>query len=51
MWQGQQEHESVHLIRTNCSISLYRDPAAAEKMNPFAEQEAWEDHQISMLLC
>ncbi|EXC33541.1 Putative pre-mRNA-splicing factor ATP-dependent RNA helicase DHX16 [Morus notabilis] len=24
----------------------YRDPTAGEKMNPFAEQEAWEDHQI-----
>jgi len=24
----------------------YRDPTAAEKMNPFAEQEAWEEHQI-----
>lgn len=23
-----------------------RDPAAEEKMNPFAEQEAWEEHQI-----
>ncbi|KAG5621229.1 hypothetical protein H5410_006447 [Solanum commersonii] len=24
----------------------FSDPGAAEKMNPFAEQEAWEEHQI-----
>ncbi|CAN1143573.1 Pre-mRNA-splicing factor ATP-dependent RNA helicase DEAH1 [Linum perenne] len=24
----------------------YRDGSAPDKMNPFAEQEAWEDHQI-----
>jgi len=23
-----------------------RDPEAKDKMNPFAEQEAWEEHQI-----
>jgi hypothetical protein len=23
---------------------------SAEKMNPFAEQEAWEDHQIGSIL-
>ncbi|KAL8529449.1 hypothetical protein ACS0TY_006761 [Phlomoides rotata] len=28
------------------ALQRYRDPAAEEKMNPFAEQEAWEDHQI-----
>lgn len=26
-----------------------RDPEAAEKMNPFAEQEAWEEHQIGKI--
>lgn len=31
-------------------IVPYRDPTAAEKMNPFAEQEAWEEHQIGKLL-
>ncbi|KAL4384317.1 hypothetical protein GQ457_15G006130 [Hibiscus cannabinus] len=28
------------------ALQRYRDPTAADKMNPFAEQEAWEDHQI-----
>lgn len=28
------------------ALERYRDPGAAEKMNPFAEQEAWEDYQI-----
>ncbi|KAL4184341.1 hypothetical protein AMTRI_Chr10g225120 [Amborella trichopoda] len=28
------------------AIQRYRDPGAEEKMNPFAEQEAWEKHQI-----
>ncbi|KAK8537612.1 hypothetical protein V6N12_043765 [Hibiscus sabdariffa] len=28
------------------ALQRYRDPTAVEKMNPFAEQEAWEDHQI-----
>ncbi|KAK4482598.1 hypothetical protein RD792_009762 [Penstemon davidsonii] len=28
------------------AMQRYRDPAAEEKMNPFAEQEAWEEHQI-----
>ncbi|KAL6563357.1 Pre-mRNA-splicing factor ATP-dependent RNA helicase DEAH1 [Orobanche hederae] len=28
------------------ALQRYRDPAAEEKMNPFAEQDAWEDHQI-----
>lgn len=28
---------------------ISRDPGAAEKMNPFAEQEAWEEHQIGNL--
>lgn len=27
-------------------ILLSRDQGAGDKMNPFAEQEAWEDHQI-----
>lgn len=29
-------------------VGLCRDPDAEEKMNPFAEQEAWESHQIGM---
>ncbi|XP_019153236.1 PREDICTED: pre-mRNA-splicing factor ATP-dependent RNA helicase DEAH1-like isoform X2 [Ipomoea nil] len=29
------------------ALQRYRDPEANDKMNPFAEQEAWEDHQIS----
>ncbi|VFQ64111.1 unnamed protein product [Cuscuta campestris] len=28
------------------ALQRYRDPDANDKMNPFAEQEAWEDHQI-----
>ncbi|KAI4343938.1 hypothetical protein L6164_011226 [Bauhinia variegata] len=28
------------------ALQRYRDPSAEEKMNPFAEQEAWEDYQI-----
>ncbi|XP_019256157.1 PREDICTED: pre-mRNA-splicing factor ATP-dependent RNA helicase DEAH1-like isoform X3 [Nicotiana attenuata] len=32
--------------RFSVASERYRDPAAAEKMNPFAEQEAWEEHQI-----
>ncbi|XP_015869881.3 pre-mRNA-splicing factor ATP-dependent RNA helicase DEAH1 isoform X1 [Ziziphus jujuba] len=28
------------------AIQRYRDSGAGDKMNPFAEQEAWEDHQI-----
>ncbi|KZV21698.1 hypothetical protein F511_02856 [Dorcoceras hygrometricum] len=28
------------------AMQRYRDPTAEEKMNPFAEQEAWEEHQI-----
>ncbi|XP_047311712.1 pre-mRNA-splicing factor ATP-dependent RNA helicase DEAH1-like isoform X2 [Impatiens glandulifera] len=28
------------------AIKRYRDSSAGEKMNPFAEQEAWEAHQI-----
>ncbi|XP_006296554.2 probable pre-mRNA-splicing factor ATP-dependent RNA helicase DEAH6 isoform X2 [Capsella rubella] len=28
------------------SVQRYRDMGSTEKMNPFAEQEAWEDHQI-----
>ncbi|KAK1296057.1 putative pre-mRNA-splicing factor ATP-dependent RNA helicase [Acorus calamus] len=27
-------------------LQRYRDSGAGDKMNPFAEQEAWEDHQI-----
>ncbi|KAK4486391.1 hypothetical protein RD792_009065 [Penstemon davidsonii] len=33
--------------RFDVALQRYRDPVAAdEKMNPFAEQEAWEEHQI-----
>ncbi|KAE8124420.1 hypothetical protein FH972_019308 [Carpinus fangiana] len=32
--------------RFSVALQRYRDPTAAEKMNPFAEQEAWEEHQI-----
>ncbi|KAK4486399.1 hypothetical protein RD792_009073 [Penstemon davidsonii] len=33
--------------RFDVAFQRYRDPVAAEeKMNPFAEQEAWEEHQI-----
>ncbi|EPS61353.1 hypothetical protein M569_13444, partial [Genlisea aurea] len=28
------------------ALEHYRDPTQEEKMNPFAEQEAWEEHQI-----
>ncbi|XP_062116659.1 pre-mRNA-splicing factor ATP-dependent RNA helicase DEAH1 [Humulus lupulus] len=28
------------------AVQRYRDPTAGDKMNPFAEQEAWEEHQI-----
>ncbi|KAK3021017.1 hypothetical protein RJ639_045148, partial [Escallonia herrerae] len=28
------------------AMERYRDQNAGDKMNPFAEQEAWEDHQI-----
>jgi len=32
-------------------VLFYRDPNAEEKMNPFAEQEAWEEHQIGRYFC
>jgi len=32
-------------------VLLYRDPNAEDKMNPFAEQEAWEEHQIGRYFC
>ncbi|XP_059639586.1 pre-mRNA-splicing factor ATP-dependent RNA helicase DEAH1-like isoform X1 [Cornus florida] len=32
--------------RFSVAMQRYRDPSAADKMNPFAEQEAWEEHQI-----
>ncbi|XAR49995.1 RNA helicase [Bertholletia excelsa] len=28
------------------AMQRYRDASAGDKMNPFAEQEAWEEHQI-----
>ncbi|KAK7852736.1 putative pre-mrna-splicing factor atp-dependent rna helicase deah6 [Quercus suber] len=31
------------------AMQRYRDQGAADKMNPFAEQEAWEEHQIGEL--
>ncbi|KAK4710268.1 hypothetical protein R3W88_004781 [Solanum pinnatisectum] len=33
-------------MRFSVASQRYRDSGAAEKMNPFAEQEAWEEHQI-----
>ncbi|XP_019710847.1 pre-mRNA-splicing factor ATP-dependent RNA helicase DEAH1 isoform X2 [Elaeis guineensis] len=32
--------------RFAAAMQRYRDPDAGDKMNPFAEQEAWEEHQI-----
>ncbi|KAF4392626.1 hypothetical protein F8388_003046 [Cannabis sativa] len=32
--------------RFSVAVQRYRDPTAGDKMNPFAEQEAWEEHQI-----
>lgn len=34
-------------------LHVFRDTNAGDKMNPFAEQEAWEEHQIgiSWLIC
>ncbi|KAF3438116.1 hypothetical protein FNV43_RR20872 [Rhamnella rubrinervis] len=32
--------------RFSVAMQRYRDSGAGDKMNPFAEQEAWEDHQI-----
>ncbi|KAJ6687473.1 hypothetical protein OIU74_016210 [Salix koriyanagi] len=32
--------------RFSVALQRYRDGSAGDKMNPFAEQEAWEDHQI-----
>lgn len=39
----------MHLVVLLKSLKYYypyRDAGAADKMNPFAEQEAWEEHQI-----
>lgn len=33
-------------IQSQDGFLLSRDTAAGDKMNPFAEQEAWEEHQI-----
>uniref|UniRef100_A0A7N0T1N1 RNA helicase n=1 Tax=Kalanchoe fedtschenkoi TaxID=63787 RepID=A0A7N0T1N1_KALFE len=32
--------------RFSVAMQRYRDDGAGEKMNPFAEQEAWEEHQM-----
>nr|DAD28293.1 TPA_asm: hypothetical protein HUJ06_029761 [Nelumbo nucifera] len=32
--------------RFAAALQRYRDPNSVDKMNPFAEQEAWEEHQI-----
>ncbi|KAG2394356.1 Pre-mRNA-splicing factor ATP-dependent RNA helicase [Vigna angularis] len=32
--------------RFSVGMKRYRDPNAEDEMNPFAEQEAWEEHQI-----
>lgn len=34
------------LVPPNVVSLTSRDPEAKDKMNPFAEQEAWEEHQI-----
>ncbi|KAJ6340697.1 hypothetical protein OIU77_008452 [Salix suchowensis] len=35
--------------RFSVALQRYRDGSAGDKMNPFAEQEAWEDHQILLV--
>ncbi|XP_043706537.1 pre-mRNA-splicing factor ATP-dependent RNA helicase DEAH1 [Telopea speciosissima] len=32
--------------RFSAALQRYRDLSSGDKMNPFAEQEAWEEHQI-----
>ena len=32
--------------RIAVALQCYRDSSANDKINPFAEQEAWEEHQI-----
>uniref|UniRef100_N1QS31 RNA helicase n=1 Tax=Aegilops tauschii TaxID=37682 RepID=N1QS31_AEGTA len=32
--------------RFSVAMQRYKDPEGKDKMNPFAEQEAWEEHQI-----
>ncbi|KAH9307533.1 hypothetical protein KI387_035444, partial [Taxus chinensis] len=32
--------------RFSVAMQRYRDPGSEDKVNPFAEQEAWEQHQI-----
>lgn len=32
--------------RFSVAMQRYRDPGSEDKINPFAEQEAWEQHQI-----
>ena len=32
--------------RFSVAMQRYKDPEAKDKMNPFAEHEAWEEHQI-----
>ncbi|RVW31701.1 Pre-mRNA-splicing factor ATP-dependent RNA helicase DEAH1 [Vitis vinifera] len=32
--------------RFSVALQRYRDSSANDKMNPFAEQEAWEEHQM-----
>lgn len=39
------------LIKHLFILFIYRDPNAEDKMNPFAEQEAWEEHQIGKYFC
>ncbi|XP_020594525.1 pre-mRNA-splicing factor ATP-dependent RNA helicase DEAH1-like, partial [Phalaenopsis equestris] len=31
------------------AMQRYRDSGSSDKMNPFAEQEAWEEHQIGII--
>ncbi|GJS34756.1 pre-mRNA-splicing factor ATP-dependent RNA helicase DEAH1-like protein isoform X1 [Tanacetum coccineum] len=40
------EHAPNQEKRFAVAMERYRDSKDGDKMNPFAEQEAWEDHQI-----
>lgn len=41
-----QRHFFTCLIKNLTFCLSKRDPNAEDKMNPFVEQEAWEEHQI-----
>lgn len=42
-------HVISHSFALFC-IHACRDPGVEDKMNPFAEQEAWEEHQIGIVV-